>query len=1075
MADVADQPGALPLLQYALTELFERREGRMLTNKAYQDIGGVLGALGRRAEEEYRDLDQSGRQDARQLFLRLVTLGEGTEDTRRQVQSSELQSLFRDGLALINQVIDVFGKARLLSFDRDPVTRGPTVEVAHEALLGEWRRLREWLDQSRADIRMQRVLGNAANEWLESGREASYLLRGSRLNQFEAWEETSDMALTQVERNYLAASLEERRDREAAEAERLTREAATERRSRNFLRALVGVFAVAAIVAVGLTIFAFNQPGIAQSEADQRATAEAIALEERQEAILQADGRATQQAIAETEAKARGIAEEQALEDRDRAVEAQQDALEQREEALHQAAIGLASQAELQAKGGAPETAILLALEALENYSYTWQAEKALGNAILNSRLRMVIPFDDTFQGVEWSSDSSKILVSGIERDVEGQKINANARVLDASTGEELIRITEGEPNMANWSPDEKSILALNEDEVIVQVWDADSGTARLTLDMEDIGGGLNTSPADWESWSPSGDRFLVHNTNGLVKIFDAITGEALQTLSGHEGVLLESQWRRVDQAMWSPKSDLVAVISSVDNNVIVYQADTGEALYTIPSGSEDSEIRLGSWSPSGDRFITRGLGGANVYEAATGRQLLDLSIPQTFCVRALWSPDGLKILTIDNVESATVWDAESGQELVRIKDVVFVLQGDLSPSGDIAAIADADGFVNLWDVVTGQVVHKLPGTFGYATWVQFSPDGEQILAFGDDNTINILDLTEASLSIPISTCYGISNPTWSPDDQQVAFNSYCPPDYPVKIWDANSGEELFELPTQNDASEFLWSPSGDRILTSFSGGRFMIWDAHNFDLLFTFTGQEGEVWVSEWSPDGSQIATSYTNGTVVVWDSSNGEEILTFTGHAGEHVIESISWSPEGTQLLSTSEQGEAIIWDAATGEVLLELFAEDFKLAVPDSAWAKDGEWVILFSADGFVRIFDPRTGEQISKFFTRSGSSITHFSLSPTEERMIIGGGDNLATVWDIATGTEILNYEVGGYVWPTYSPDGSQVAVGNSEGKWGRLQVFPVWDSLEELVDYAKECCVVRELTPGEREVFGLPPR
>lgn len=211
--DVADQPGALPLLQYALTELFERREGRMLTNQAYQEIGGVLGALGRRAEEIYAELDQDGKQVARRLFLRLVTLGEGVEDTRRQVLRLELQSLFSEGPAQINQVIDLFGKARLLSFDHDPVTRGPTVEVAHEALLHEWTRLREWLDKSRADIRLQRVLDNAAHEYRASGLDASFLLRGSRLDQFAAWADATDLALTQVEQDYLADSLAERRAR----------------------------------------------------------------------------------------------------------------------------------------------------------------------------------------------------------------------------------------------------------------------------------------------------------------------------------------------------------------------------------------------------------------------------------------------------------------------------------------------------------------------------------------------------------------------------------------------------------------------------------------------------------------------------------------------------------------------------------------------------------------------------------------------------------------------------------------------------------------------------------------------
>jgi len=195
--DVGDQPGALPLLQYALTELFENRVSRLLTKAAYQSIGGVLGALGRRAEEMFAGLDEAGQSAARQLFLRLVTLGEGTEDTRRRVLRSELESL--DSVMLseakhlspaaetlrrftaqgdirpVKAVIESFGKHRLLTFDRDPITRGPTVEVAHEALLREWPRLREWLNESRADVRLQRQLGLAAAEWQSVNREVSFL------------------------------------------------------------------------------------------------------------------------------------------------------------------------------------------------------------------------------------------------------------------------------------------------------------------------------------------------------------------------------------------------------------------------------------------------------------------------------------------------------------------------------------------------------------------------------------------------------------------------------------------------------------------------------------------------------------------------------------------------------------------------------------------------------------------------------------------------------------------------------------------------------------------------------------
>ena len=186
------------------------------------------------------------------------------------------------------------------------------MEVAHEALLQEWRRLREWLDESRADIRMQRVLGNAASEWLEADWDAGFLLRGSRLEQFEAWVARTDLALTADEQAFMDASLEERRESEAIEAERQAREAKMERRSRNFLRGLVVVLAVAAIVAVVLSAFAFTQRDAAQNSA---ATAQA-----------EAHSRVTQQVRAE-------VAEDEAIIERYRAEENEKDALEQRDRA----------------------------------------------------------------------------------------------------------------------------------------------------------------------------------------------------------------------------------------------------------------------------------------------------------------------------------------------------------------------------------------------------------------------------------------------------------------------------------------------------------------------------------------------------------------------------------------------------------------------------------------------------------------------------------------------------------------------------------------------------------------------
>ena len=252
---VGEQPGTLPLLQYALTELFERRSGRILTLKAYEQIGGVTGALARRADELYRDFIPQEQEAARQLFLRLVTLGDGSEDTRRRVRRTELGDD-----QYLDRVIGIFGQYRLLTFDRDPITRGPTVEVAHEALIRTWERLKGWIEESREDLRIQRRLTSAAGEWLASGQNADFLASGSRLDQFEEWSQTTALTLNQEERAYLQTSISE-------EAARRARDEAIARRVQNLGRAtaiLVGMIVIA-VIATGIFL---NQASNAQSRAD---------------------------------------------------------------------------------------------------------------------------------------------------------------------------------------------------------------------------------------------------------------------------------------------------------------------------------------------------------------------------------------------------------------------------------------------------------------------------------------------------------------------------------------------------------------------------------------------------------------------------------------------------------------------------------------------------------------------------------------------------------------------------------------------------------------------------------------
>jgi hypothetical protein len=277
VTDVVDRPGALPLLQYTLTELFEGRSSATILLNDYHSVGGVSGALVSRADGLLAGLSPAAADAARQVFLRLVTLGEGAEDTRRRVLIAELRQLLVAPQDL-DQILDTFGRHRLLSFDRDPITRGPTVEISHEALLTQWKRLRNWVDEARHDVRNQRRLAQALSEWVSAGRVDEYLLGGGQLDQLAGWAATTSLPLSVPESQFLEASLAERDRVDRQERKREERATEAEQSARRRLR-LLSVVGIAATVIAVLAVFAFVQRQAArESEATVEQSRRALAL-----------------------------------------------------------------------------------------------------------------------------------------------------------------------------------------------------------------------------------------------------------------------------------------------------------------------------------------------------------------------------------------------------------------------------------------------------------------------------------------------------------------------------------------------------------------------------------------------------------------------------------------------------------------------------------------------------------------------------------------------------------------------------------------------------------------------------
>jgi WD40 repeat protein/class 3 adenylate cyclase len=252
--EVTDEPGGLPLLSTTLLELWGKREGGWLRMQTYEKTGGLRGAVARLAERSYQQLADAERQTAKTVFLRLVGSGKGEAAVRRRVPIAEFDP---DRNTAAAAVLDRLTRDRLL-------TRSDgLVEIAHEALIREWPRLRDWLEEDVQGRAVRAHLTEAAKQWQEADRNPAELYRGPRLSVTMDWAATHSDELNELEREFVSES------RRASE-----REAERQRRTNRRLRALlagVAVFLVLALLAGGLALVQRGRARESAREADRQA------------------------------------------------------------------------------------------------------------------------------------------------------------------------------------------------------------------------------------------------------------------------------------------------------------------------------------------------------------------------------------------------------------------------------------------------------------------------------------------------------------------------------------------------------------------------------------------------------------------------------------------------------------------------------------------------------------------------------------------------------------------------------------------------------------------------------------
>jgi WD40 repeat protein len=238
--DARDEPGALPLLSHALLETWQRHRGRTLTLADYLAAGGVQEAVAQTAEDVYAGLNPAQRRIARDIFLRLTAIGEGTVDTKRRASLEELRG--GGGAKETGLVLERLAAGRLIAVGED------SVEVTHEALIRSWPRLRGWLTEDRERLRLHRQLTRAAQDWDALGREPDALYRGVQLAAAKEWTTQHDQDLNMLERAFLDAST-------AWEA----RSFSLTRQSNRRLRVLVAALTVLTLAATTLAVVAAAQ------------------------------------------------------------------------------------------------------------------------------------------------------------------------------------------------------------------------------------------------------------------------------------------------------------------------------------------------------------------------------------------------------------------------------------------------------------------------------------------------------------------------------------------------------------------------------------------------------------------------------------------------------------------------------------------------------------------------------------------------------------------------------------------------------------------------------------------------
>ncbi len=895
--DVEGEPGALPLLSTCLLELWQRRDGRLLRLAAYQELGGVHGAVARLAERAYGRLDADGRRMARAVLLRLAGEGEGEGVVRARVALEEFGDDARP-------VLDELTDSRLLT-----VSEGE-VEVAHEALLREWPRLRGWLEDDAEGRRLHRHLRAAASEWDGNGRDRSELYRGARLAAARDWAAEHDPDLAARERAFLDASA-----------------AASERAHRRLRMVLAGVAALL-VVAVITGALALNERGNARGEAvaadAQRLGAQALTDDDLDRSLLLArqgvelddsvQTRANLLAALLKSPAAIGVVrgDGDGLIDLDLSRDGRTLAFMEGDGTLRfvDTRTRRVAAPPVPVPGQAPCT--IAAVLRFDQLHYSPDGSRiAIGGCkpvILDAATHRVIAHlkvgsEDLVYGLRFSPDGRTLYaVGGFPAGGARLVLRFDGRTGRRLSGEARLGISGFATAIP--TPDGRALVTADAPERGTVV--RDPRTLRIL--------GRIHAGAQYTALSPDGHTVLLGGADGSVRFADLRTGRVRVASGRHDGV--------VERGIFSADGRF-AVTAATDHQIILWDvrhAAEGEAFNghhgritalaisrddsTLYSSALDGEVLI--WDLSGAHLLER------PFPVKVGLDRLG-ALP-----RYALSPDG-RILAVGRPDGKVgVFDMRTLRRLWVFPVVpgagVAVAGMAWIPHSDLIVVGGEDGFLAVVDPLRRRVVKRLYGHTAHVLTPGISADGRLMVTAANDWTVRVWSLASGrEMGAPLKIRGGAGDVSMSPNGRRFAVAGIEGTDNPgVQIFDVATHRRVAALSQDESVWEFArFTPDGRYIVGGSVNGWVRLWSTKTWQPATRILGgHSAELDWESISPDGRTLATSGFDGTVHLWDLPTQREVgAPPPGVPGRLTVP--QFTPDGRSLLAITDAGRAYLWD--------------------------------------------------------------------------------------------------------------------------------------------------------------------